>query len=543
MATNKPNKETNVKDPTNSDEGESHSLLVERTVERQENRKVEQQNGDDNDQDIEVVIEQQSAANQAIDGGYGWLVVFGSVFLHFLIGGLERSSGVLFLIFRKKYQESAAATAWVLSLASAIRLMAGPLASALCQKFSHRTVVVAGGIICSFGILLCAFALNLLFLFFTYGLLRGIGTALAYAPAVVIVGMYFNKRRGLAVGIATAGVGIGTFAVPPFIEVVFSYYGHFGSFLILTGYCLNIMVCGALFRPLVLQKRYLAFTKNKKLKKTKDGDAEPCLNNQKRTHDEQKDGTTDSEKPNGISRTPNSIERKQSKVSLLRYVINRRKSSVAKAIPKDKKKGKILEIKLLKDFRFFSYCIAMFLFTIAFQSAFVFLPSYGKQIGLSDMEGAYVLSVAGVLDTVGRIASGAILELKWIKPYRMFAYNSIMFFLVVTCILIPFTRSFLQLAIVAAGYGMLTGSYVSQKSVIIVDLLGPEKLNNSFGLLICFQGVGMLIGPPIAGIFKDRLGQVDEAFYFGGSSIMLGALLLTLSNVIHYLREKRTTDV
>ncbi|KAJ8300516.1 hypothetical protein KUTeg_022035 [Tegillarca granosa] len=106
MATNKPNKETNVKDPTDSDEGESHSLLVEKTVERQENRKVEQQNSDDNDKDIEVVIEQQSAANQAIDGGYGWLVVFGS-FYSFISRSkrytpASRGASDVFLLLRNK---------------------------------------------------------------------------------------------------------------------------------------------------------------------------------------------------------------------------------------------------------------------------------------------------------------------------------------------------------------------------------------------------------------------------------------------------------
>lgn len=45
-----------------------------------------------------------------------------------------------------------------------------------------------------------------------------------------------------------------------------------------------------------------------------------------------------------------------------------------------------LELSLLKDFRFLSFCVAILLFTLAFQSAFVFLPAYGKQLGNTDME-------------------------------------------------------------------------------------------------------------------------------------------------------------
>ena len=41
--------------------------------------------------------------------------------------------------------------------------------------------------------------------------------------------------------------------------------------------------------------------------------------------------------------------------------------------------------------------------------------------------------------------------------------------------------------------------YVSLTSVVLVDLLGLEMLTNSFGLVLMFQGIATLIGPPIAG--------------------------------------------
>jgi hypothetical protein len=39
--------------------------------------------------------------------------------------------------------------------------------------------------------------------------------------------------------------------------------------------------------------------------------------------------------------------------------------------------------------------------------------------------------------------------------------------------IIPSLTSFVPLGIVCGFYGFFTGSYISQKSVIIVDLLGP----------------------------------------------------------------------
>jgi hypothetical protein len=41
--------------------------------------------------------------------------------------------------------------------------------------------------------------------------------------------------------------------------------------------------------------------------------------------------------------------------------------------------------------------------------------------------------------------------------------------------------------------------YVGLTSVVLVDLLGIDRLTNAFGLLLMFQGLATLIGPPIAG--------------------------------------------
>lgn len=46
---------------------------------------------------------------------------------------------------------------------------------------------------------------------------------------------------------------------------------------------------------------------------------------------------------------------------------------------------------------------------------------------------------------------------------------------------------------------LLTACFASLRTIIVVDLLGLEKLTNAFGLLLLFQGVAAVIGPPLAG--------------------------------------------
>lgn len=58
---------------------------------------------------------------------------------------------------------------------------------------------------------------------------------------------------------------------------------------------------------------------------------------------------------------------------------------------------------------------------------------------------------------------------------------------------------FTSLAVYASVYGVAIGAYVGLTSVILVDLLGLEKLTNAFGLLLLFQGIASFIGAPLAG--------------------------------------------
>jgi len=71
-----------------------------------------------------------------------------------------------------------------------------------------------------------------------------------YLPAVVVVGLYFEKRRSLAMGLAMCGSGVGTFAFAPIASRLLEEYGWRGAAVIVAGLALNGVACGALFRPL-----------------------------------------------------------------------------------------------------------------------------------------------------------------------------------------------------------------------------------------------------------------------------------------------------
>lgn len=78
----------------------------------------------------------------------------------------------------------------------------------------------------------------------------GVGLSLLYLPTVVMVGYYFERRRGIAAGIACAGSGFGLLTLAPLSAWLVSQYTWKGCLTVLSGVSLNCLVWGALMRPL-----------------------------------------------------------------------------------------------------------------------------------------------------------------------------------------------------------------------------------------------------------------------------------------------------
>ncbi|CAG9765290.1 unnamed protein product [Ceutorhynchus assimilis] len=188
------------------------------------------------------------------DGGYGWVVVFASFMCNMIVDGIAYTFGVFLRPMTEYYGETKGKTAWVGSLLSGMYLSAGPLVSALTNKFGCRAVCIAGSLISTVAFVLSIFCTSVNSLMLIYGFFGGLGFGLIYLPAVVCVGYYFETKRSLATGIAVCGSGVGTFAFAPLADILLQEYGWRGANLILAGFILNCVLFGALMRPLTYPK-------------------------------------------------------------------------------------------------------------------------------------------------------------------------------------------------------------------------------------------------------------------------------------------------
>uniref|UniRef100_A0AC34PUZ0 Major facilitator superfamily (MFS) profile domain-containing protein n=1 Tax=Panagrolaimus sp. JU765 TaxID=591449 RepID=A0AC34PUZ0_9BILA len=158
---------------------------------------------------------------QPPDGGRGWIVVFASFLANAVVDGVIFSIGETILpIWEKEFDSNTATVSVATSLLAGSYLLTGPVASALANHFGCNYVAIAGAIIAAIGFFTSALMPALPVIYFTFGIVGGIGFGLIFLPAVVIVGQYFSNKRALATGIAVCGSGIGT-----------AFFSHVRTFL------------------------------------------------------------------------------------------------------------------------------------------------------------------------------------------------------------------------------------------------------------------------------------------------------------------------
>lgn len=71
---------------------------------------------------------------------------------------------------------------------------------------------------------------------------------------------------------------------------------------------------------------------------------------------------------------------------------------------------------------------------------------------------------------------------------------------------------------------MILAGYISLTSIILVDLLGLDKLTNAFGLLILFRGAAATVGSPLAGAVYDVTKTYDIPFFMAAGFFAISAI-------------------
>ncbi|XP_056012158.1 monocarboxylate transporter 14-like isoform X2 [Ostrea edulis] len=203
-----------------------------------------------NSSESQSTCSEESNENLAPDGGWGWLVCLGSFVINFILDGTMFSFGVMLMSLLEYFDESKAKTSWIGSVLLGLSMILGPFVGWLLDRFSIRQVTLCGALVAACGFISSTFAPNVEILILTYGVIGGIGFCMMFIPSIIVVGLYFCRKRALVTGIAMSGSGVGTFVYAYLCETLLSEFNWRGTVLIMAGILLNCVVCAALFRPL-----------------------------------------------------------------------------------------------------------------------------------------------------------------------------------------------------------------------------------------------------------------------------------------------------
>jgi MFS transporter, OFA family, oxalate/formate antiporter len=174
-----------------------------------------------------------------------WWRVVGGLSMNLALGTLYAWS-VFVAPLEKDFGWKRAQTSMVFTIAVAVFALSFILAGRLQDKFGPFWVSVTGGLLVSIGFFACAWTHSLIWLYFWFGVMGGIGNGFGYATPIPVMAKWFPDRRGLAVGLAVAGYGGGSALFGPLANLkLIPTYGWRATFMILGGIFLVMTMIGA----------------------------------------------------------------------------------------------------------------------------------------------------------------------------------------------------------------------------------------------------------------------------------------------------------
>ncbi|KAL4149991.1 hypothetical protein QTP88_003841 [Uroleucon formosanum] len=178
-------------------------------------------------------------------------------------------------------------------------------------------------------------------------------------------------------------------------------------------------------------------------------------------------------------------------------------------------------LQLLSDPLFIVILVSNATTAIGYTNSAILLPSYAISIGHDKSSSQYLLSVVAVLDLVGRVGGSTLSD--WIRLDKRYYYLGGLVLSGVALFVLPFADDYPTMCFACAAFGLGSGVVVGITAVIMVDMLGEERLSSSYGISLFCNGLVQLIGPPVAGYIFETIGSYKPVFHGMGIILLFGA--------------------
>ncbi|CRG86566.1 Monocarboxylate transporter 4 [Talaromyces islandicus] len=174
-------------------------------------------NAGSRDLDAEKAQSQPPGSDAPDGGSAAWIVVFGAWCTSFCsFGWLNSSVGV----FQEYYEDdllsgySAGTISWIPSLQIFFMMGMGPFVGAIYDRYGPRLLLFFGSILHIFGVMMASLGSEYYQILLAQGVCSAIGASAIFQPSINCTAGWFNRKRGVALGLVFTGSSIGGIILP-----------------------------------------------------------------------------------------------------------------------------------------------------------------------------------------------------------------------------------------------------------------------------------------------------------------------------------------
>ncbi|MGH7852614.1 MAG: MFS transporter [Candidatus Binatia bacterium] len=180
------------------------------------------------------VTEIEIAPSRALQRYYPWVVI-GIAFLTVGVAFGARNAFAVFLVaVIEEFRWSRGLASGALMLGSIMWTLSAPGIGTLLDRLGPRIVLPGGAIVMATGFVVSGFADSIVEFYIGMGVFMGVGfAALPMTSQATFLSNWFIRKRGMAIGAAASGIGLGILLVVPWTQWLITTYGWRAAFFIL----------------------------------------------------------------------------------------------------------------------------------------------------------------------------------------------------------------------------------------------------------------------------------------------------------------------
>lgn len=406
---------------------------------------------------------------------YGWLIV-AVVFVSMGIGVNARTAfSLLFPPILEEFRWDRAVTAGAFSFGFLVSAVMSPLLGRMMDRVGPRAVMELGVALMATGLLLAPLTTQPWHLYATLGVLVGGGSVcLGYSGQSLFLPNWFVRRRGLATGIAFAGVGVGSITLLPAAQLVIE-----GA-----GWRTACWAMGLLVLVVLAPINLLLRKRPQDMGLQPDGDATPAA---------------------GALPPPSNVV--DQGWAAVEWTLGR----------------------AVRTARFWWIALGYFCALYAWYAVQVHQTKYLIEIGFSSSVAAWALGLVSLLGIPGQIVLGHVSDRigrEWVWTFGALGF-AVCYLALLLLQAFP-TPALLYLMIAAQGalgYGL-----TSVFAAIVVEIFQGKHYGTIFGTLMLAAIGGGAMGPWATGALFDAYGNYTLAFWIGAALSLFSVLAIWLAS-------------